>query len=221
MVLSFLLLELKKNQFSRYEEQLKMANIDKTREYYEELIYKIQSELMENERRWNDVNHLIINGQSNQALLDKNQSIIATNVFLENIGIDLNKIKVNKKSVFVLTPFLNEERETFLEIKNICASVDLNCTRGDEVYRERDILSHTISSILESSIIIANINGRNPNVFYELGICHAIGKPVILISKTKNELPFDIKNKNIIFYESLQDLNRKLTDELLRIFINK
>ena len=53
MVLSFLLLELKKNQFSRYEEQLKMANIDKTREYYEELIYKIQSELMENERRWN------------------------------------------------------------------------------------------------------------------------------------------------------------------------
>lgn len=81
------------------------------------------------------------------------------------------------------------------------------------------LLTHIITSILQSNIIIANINGRNPNVFYELGICHAIGKSVILILQSKKELPFDVINKNIIFYKNLDDLKFLLKSELLKIFI--
>lgn len=210
----------RKNRYTRYNDKETSVRLDKAREYYEEMLYKLQNELMENERRWKDVNHIIVSGQSDgQIVLDteKKPSVIS---FLENLGIDLGKIEVEKKSVFVLTPFLNEEADTFTAIKKVCGDVNLSCTRGDEVYRDKNILSHIVTSILQSKIIIANINGRNPNVFYELGICHAIGKPVILISQTKSDLPFDINGKNIVFYNDLAELQVLLKNELLKIFIS-
>ena len=67
------------------------------------------------------------------------------------------------------------------------------------MHRDKDIFTHIITPILQSYIIIVNINGRNPNVFYVLGICHALGKSVILISQSKKELPFDIIDKILFF----------------------
>ena len=209
---------IKKNRYSRYNIE-KTIRLDDERRYYEELLHKIQSELTENERRWKDVNHLIVNGQSTSQI-DLNEKNIISKTFFENLGIDLSTIEIERKSVFVLTPFLDEESETFNKIKEVCGEVDLKCSRGDEVYRDKDILSHIVSSVLKSNIVIANINGRNPNVFYELGICHAIGKPVILISRTRNDLPFDIKSKNIIFYKDFSELQKVLKNELLKVFIN-
>lgn len=209
---------IKKNRYFRYKQE-KDTLLDEERRYYEEQLYKLQNELMENERRWKDANHLIINGQS-ETKIDLNEKNVFSKTFFENLGINLDTIEIERKSVFVLTPFIDEESKTFNQIKEVCGEVDLKCSRGDEVYRNNDILSHIISSILKSNIVIANINGRNPNVFYELGICHAIGKPVILISKTKNDLPFDIKSKNIIFYKDFSELQMELKSELLKIFIN-
>lgn len=208
----------KKNQRTRNNND-KVVNINDERKYYEEQLYKIQYELMQNEKRWKEVNHLIINSQNLSPDIMYEKKAIST-TFFENLGIDLNNIKPERKTVFVLTPFLDIENETFARIQKVCGEVDLKCSRGDEIYRDKDILSHIVSSILKANVVIANINGRNPNVFYELGICHAIGKPVILISKHRNNLPFDIKSKNIIFYKDFEQLQKLLKEELLKIFIN-
>ena len=211
---------MRKNRTKRYDEREKIAIIDDYRRHYEEMIYKLQSELMENQRRWQDVNHLIINGQNSTDVdLSKEKKLLSSS-FFENLGINLSDTFVESKSVFVLTPFSEKEALTFQAIKTVCGEIDLKCSRGDEVYRENNILSHVVESILKANIIVANINGRNPNVFYELGICHAIGKPVIVISKTKNALPFDISAKNIIFYTTETDLQEQLKNEFLKIFIN-
>ena len=208
-----------KNRSRRYDEQLNRVRLDETRIYYEEKLHKIQSELVENERRWADVNHLILSAQKEKELsINNNES---TEKILKNFGVDSFDFSEDKKSVFVLTPFLDKEYETFEIIKKTCVDVNLSCTRGDEVFRDKDILSHIIESIAKSSVIIANINGRNPNVFYELGICHSMGKPVILVSKNKNNLPFDIQSKNIVFYNDLTDLQAQLKNELLKIFIDR
>ena len=208
-----------KNRSRRYDEQLNRVRLDETRIYYEEKLHKIQSELVENERRWADVNHLILSAQKeNELSINNNES---TEKILKNFGVDSFDFSEDKKSVFVLTPFLDKEYETFEIIKKTCVDVNLSCTRGDEVFRDKDILSHIIESIAKSSVIIANINGRNPNVFYELGICHSMGKPVILVSKNKNNLPFDIQSKNIVFYNDLTDLQVQLKNELLKIFIDR
>jgi hypothetical protein len=41
---------------------------------------------------------------------------------------------------------------------------------------------------------------RNPNVFYELGLAHAIGKPAILVAKTEEDIPFDLRHVRVIVY---------------------
>lgn len=209
-----------KNRNNRYNEEKNRIELDKTREYYEERLYRIQTELMENERRWVDVNNLILSAPNKVKTEDNG---LVSETILKNFGVDNSDFVYieDAKSVFVLTPFLEREFDTFEIIKKTCVDVNLKCTRGDEVFRDKDILSHIITSIAQSSVIIANLNGRNPNVFYELGICHSMGKPVILISKNKSNVPFDIQNKNVVFYSDLSDLQIQLKNELLKIFIDK
>jgi hypothetical protein len=56
-------------------------------------------------------------------------------------------------------------------------------------------------SISKASIIIADLTNRNPNVFYELGIAHTLGKPVIMITQSMEFVPFDLRHLRCILYE--------------------
>ena len=71
---------------------------------------------------------------------------------------------------------------------------------------------------MSSSIVIANLNGRNANVYYELGIAHAIGKPVILITSEANftEIPFDLQSNKLIIYKNNDGLRKSLTNALAK-----
>lgn len=193
---------------------------DESRDYFEKRIYDLQEKLLNNEKRWNKINHLILDAQSN--VIDKSikENDFIDLPFFSKLGIDYQGIILDPKFVFVLTPYIREEEQTYKIIKNVCMDVGLKCSRGDEVFRDNNILSHIVSEILKSKIVIVNINGRNPNVFYELGICHTIGKKVILISENKDNIPFDIINKNIVFYKDDEELASRLKNELLKIFID-
>ena len=83
-----------------------------------------------------------------------------------------------------------------------------------------NILAHVIEEMLSAKIVIANISGRNPNVFYELGIAHALGKPVLLISESLSDIPFDIHSQRILAFrderELTKNLNKWLIETLLR-----
>ena len=71
--------------------------------------------------------------------------------------------------------------------------------------------------ILKADFIIANIDGRNSNVLYELGIAQALDKNVILISKQPEDLPIDIQSRKFIIYKDLSELQEKLTSTLLQL----
>ncbi len=95
----------------------------------------------------------------------------------------------------------------------------MRCSRGDEEFIRGGVLSHILKEVISASIVIANIDGRNPNVFYELGIAHALDKDVILISSSLEEVPFDLKSQRLILWrtpsELAEELNRTLTRLLL------
>lgn len=59
-------------------------------------------------------------------------------------------------------------------------------------------------SILAADLILCEMSGRNPNVFYELGLAHAIGKPAILISRKEEDIPFDLRHVRTILYDSTE-----------------
>lgn len=223
-ILIIIFLLRKSNTSQRRNKDLdSMIAYERMRDYYEARIYRLQTELASNEHRWQDINHLVVNGQDVPLSPHSAEEPLISDRFFKNMEIDTSKIEVEKNFVFVLTPFSEEEKSTFSAIKEICGNAGLKCMRGDETHREGNLLRHIVTYILECDIIIANINGRNPNVFYELGICHSIGKPVIMISnfKFKDTLPFDVSGKNIVFYDNLEDLQEQLKNELLKLYIHK
>jgi hypothetical protein len=56
-------------------------------------------------------------------------------------------------------------------------------------------------AINSAKVIIADCTGRNPNVFYELGMAHTIGKEVVLITQDIDDIPFDVRHIRFIVYE--------------------
>jgi len=217
VTLVLLLLFYERTRRSKYDAELRRAELEKLRESYENKIYQVMERLTSTEERWRDLNHLIISAQKSQSELDQSGKVKVSR-FLKNNGVSENDTIVDKDLVFVLTPFHENYLDSYNEIERICRKIGLKCLRGDEE-NITEIFPHILRLIAKSRLIIANIDGRNPNVFYELGIAHAIDKPVILISSAfQKEDPasqlIDVKSKRMIIYKSLNQLESQLTKEL-------
>jgi hypothetical protein len=91
---------------------------------------------------------------------------------------------------------------------------DLNilCIRGDEIYSKQSIVSDIWKTLRECRFVVAELTGRNPNVLYEIGLAHAIGKPIILLTRNEDDVPFDLKGLRYTFY----DINDPFWGEHLR-----
>jgi nucleoside 2-deoxyribosyltransferase len=57
------------------------------------------------------------------------------------------------------------------------------------------------AGINSAKVLVAELTTRNPNVFYELGLAHALEKPVVLISSNSDDVPFDLKHIRVIYYD--------------------
>lgn len=207
----------------KYDEEKRRIELDMMRASLEAKIYKDTDKLTSTSHRWSDVNHLILDSihKLDKKIEINSNQILVGNRFLESLGVyEVNK-KIKNKKVFVLTPFHSRYEETYDWISKICSKVGLNCSRGDEEFIRGGVLSHIIKEIAEASIIIANIDGRNPNVFYEMGIAHALDKDVIIISSSVNGVPFDLSSQRLIIWKSSQELSDQLTSTLTKVLIER
>jgi hypothetical protein len=104
--------------------------------------------------------------------------------------------------VFVLMPFSEELQPVYEDhIKAVAASLGMSAARGDDFFAAKAIVSDIWNAIYSSRIVIADCTGRNPNVFYEIGIAHTIGKPTVLISQNIEDVPFDLRHIRCIVYQ--------------------
>ena len=74
------------------------------------------------------------------------------------------------------------------------------CTRADDFFAPGPIMNAIVHAIESADYLIADLTGRNPNVFYELGLAHSMGKPVILLTQNVGDVPFDLKHQRLIEY---------------------
>jgi nucleoside 2-deoxyribosyltransferase len=78
----------------------------------------------------------------------------------------------------------------------------LQPVRADaEIFGAGKITDQVWQGIKAAKVLIAELTTRNPNVFYELGVAHALRKPVILIGSNENDVPFDLRNIRVIYYD--------------------
>jgi hypothetical protein len=204
---------------SRYDQEKSRAILEDIRFSLEKQMYSINDKMMQNEERWRDINHLFLRKEYKDDYFSfdfNNNRRVQLNDFLKSNGITEKDLIVERRTVFVLTPFHPEFEDDYFVIKRTCDEVGLTCIRGDESYFASDIFSQMLRLIVSSNLVIANLNGRNPNVLYELGIAQALDKPVILISRKPEELPIDIKSKRFLIYRDLDELRVALKNELIK-----
>lgn len=128
-----------------------------------------------------------------------------------------NKFPVQENLVFVLMPFEESLTQIYNGIvKPTVEAKNLVCRRGDDINSNNVIIHDIWKSICESHFVIADLSTRNPNVMYELGIAHTVGKETILIHQSDGapNFPFDISHIRIINYENTAIGGNKLKDTL-------
>lgn len=103
----------------------------------------------------------------------------------------------------MMMPFGEPFDEYYTEIyKSAIEESGLKPKRADSLFRPSPIIRDIWEYINYSKILIADITGLNPNVMYELGLAHAITKPVIIISDSIENVPFDLRYLRILIYDS-------------------
>jgi hypothetical protein len=122
-----------------------------------------------------------------------------------------------KPFVFVLMPFSAEFNDIYsLGIKAACAEAGAYCERVDEQVYDENILERIYNQIAKADFIVADMSGKNPNVFYEVGYAHALGKKVVLLTKKAADIPFDLKHYPHIVYGAKGGEITKLKTELTK-----
>lgn len=109
----------------------------------------------------------------------------------------------NGPDVFVIMPFKDELRPIYdVHITNVTKNLGLTVKRADDFFTARAIMSDIWAATNAARLVIAECTGRNPNVFYEMGLAHVVGKPVVLITQDGQDVPSDVKHLRYIKYEN-------------------
>lgn len=123
-----------------------------------------------------------------------------------------------RPKVFFIIPFEEDFLILYEELKKEFEK-DYDFFHAGDLDNQRNILQDIVDGIYQADVIVADLTGLNPNVFYELGLAHAMNKKVIIITQKIDELPFDIRSYraneySLKFYE-IKVLFEKL-DKMLK-----
>lgn len=117
---------------------------------------------------------------------------------------------------FVLMPFEPTFDDIYkLGIQAIAKELDVVAERVDEQSFSESILERIYRQIDAADFIIADMTGKNPNVFYEVGYAHAKGKLCTLLTQNTDDIPFDLRHhRHLVYGGSIQTLKAQLKTEI-------
>lgn len=96
---------------------------------------------------------------------------------------------MSERTVFVVMPFSDDLAVLWKSgILRICQDLGWTCKRADDITTPGSVVGQLYESINQADVIIGEMTGRNPNVFYEIGYAHALGKPTILLATSADDL---------------------------------
>ena len=129
------------------------------------------------------------------------------------------EVKQRNGKCFVIMPFAPQFNEVYETIREALEGPDIsfNCTRADEIDGGGHIIEDILREIGEAEIVVADLTGRNANVFYELGIVQMVKDvdKVILITQDADSIPFDVRVFRCIPYKQTIQGGRELREKLV------
>ena len=106
-----------------------------------------------------------------------------------------------RDNCFVMMPFSDPFNIYYERLyRPAIEDAGLEPVRADDLFRPGVIVSDLWSMIQEAKVLLAELTTKNANVFYKLGLAHAIGKPIVLVSETLDDVPFDLQQLRVLLY---------------------
>jgi hypothetical protein len=121
------------------------------------------------------------------------------------------------ETCFVMMPFAQPIGGYYSTIyEPAIRKAGLTPIRADtEIFGTGKIIDQIWRSLNAAKVLVAELTGRNPNVFYELGLAHALSKPVVLVSSNEDDVPFDLHHIRVIYYDMKDPFwGQKLIDKI-------
>jgi hypothetical protein len=109
---------------------------------------------------------------------------------------------------FVMMPFASPLGGYYASIyEPAIKKAGLTPVRADtDIFGTGKIIDQIWAGLNRAKVLVAELTGRNPNVLYELGLAHALHKPVVLISSNEADVPFDVRHVRVIYYDLTESL---------------
>ena len=126
-------------------------------------------------------------------------------------------VNLENDLIAVMMPFSGFDG-VYDAIKNASNRANLRCLRADDIWQNSTIIQDIFDLIFRAKIVIVDFSGKNPNVMYETGIAHTLGKLVILIAQSVSDIPSDMIHHRALTYlkngEGLKSLESELHKKL-------
>jgi hypothetical protein len=120
--------------------------------------------------------------------------------------------------ISVMMPFQAEFNSVWRTLKSVGDAGGWLCQRADDIWEHSVLVNDVVGLIARSKVVICDLTGRNANVFYEAGIAHTLGRDVVLITQSPEDVPFDLRHHRYITYlcnaEGLAALRTSLSSRL-------
>ena len=125
--------------------------------------------------------------------------------------------------VAVMMPFSMEFTSVYTAIKRATAECRLRCLRADDIWEDTTIVQDIFNLIYRAQVVVVDFTGKNPNVMYETGIAHTLGKHVVPISQALDDVPADMRHHRVLKYlpnaEGLDKLASDLSTKLRQVSV--
>ncbi|QJD77858.1 hypothetical protein [Spirosoma rhododendri] len=122
----------------------------------------------------------------------------------------------------VMMPFESRFAGTYNAIRNVCNKLGIECRRADDIWENSILIQDVFDLIFTARAVLTDFTDRNPNVFYETGVAHTLGKLVIPITQSVADIPFDLRHHRALTYlpnsEGLLKLEADLEKKLVKVF---
>ena len=126
--------------------------------------------------------------------------------------------------VAVMMPFDTEYDAVYDAIKKAVSDAGLYCQRVDDIWDSDHIMADVASLLWRAEVVVADLTGRNPNVFYEVGLAHALPRKTVMLTQNSSDVPFDLRSIRYLRYDMDDvinhdgfDLKRDLKKRLQRL----